>query len=391
MAKFIKTPTRRKSPDKPAKPDKPYPEFPLFAHAVGQWAKKIRGKLHYFGVWGDPNAALDKYMAQKDDLHAGRTPRALNDALTIRDLLHQFMTSKKLQMDAGELSPHSWSDYYHTCEWVKGVFGLTRLVTDLAADDFQRLKATLVKTCGPVSIGNDVQRVRVLFNWAYHQGLIDQPVRYGPAFKRPPQKVLRLERAKRGLKLFTPQQIRAMIRKAGSSLRAMILLGVNCGFGNSDCGNLPIQALDLAKGWVNYPRPKTGIMRRCPLWPETVEALRTVLADRKTPKQREHAGLVFITSRGDTWAKDTSDNPVTKETAKLLKELKLHRGQGKGFHVLRRVFETVAGESRDQVAVDAIMGRSKDDMASIYRQGISDERLLAVTDVVRNWLSWHRG
>jgi len=45
---LMPAPTRSRRPDKPKKP---YPDFPLFPHATKRWAKKIRGKLHYFGSW----------------------------------------------------------------------------------------------------------------------------------------------------------------------------------------------------------------------------------------------------------------------------------------------------------------------------------------------------
>src|SRR5262249_10243947 len=61
---------------------------------------------------------------------------------------------------------------------------------------------------------------------------------------------------------------------------------------------LPLSALDLDAGWVNYARPKTGISHRCPLWPETVTALRTAIAERPEPREEETASLVFVTTRG---------------------------------------------------------------------------------------------
>ena len=56
-----------------------------------------------------------------------------------------------------------------------------------------------------------------------------------------------------------------MIDTADTQLKAMILFGINGGMGNTDCSSLPLSALDLNGGWLNYPRPKTGVDRRIPL------------------------------------------------------------------------------------------------------------------------------
>ena len=36
----------------------------FFAHANGQWVKKIRGRHHCFGTWDDPLGARDRYLDQ---------------------------------------------------------------------------------------------------------------------------------------------------------------------------------------------------------------------------------------------------------------------------------------------------------------------------------------
>lgn len=369
------------------KPQKPHPDFPLFAHAAGVWAKKIRGKLHYFGPWSAPEAALQRYVEQKDDLLAGRTPRVKVDGLTVRDLVNRFLTSKQHLCDAGEIAQRTFDDYHGTGERILEVFGRDRLVLDLAADDFEQLRSHLAKTRKAVALGNEIQRVRMVFKYGYDAGLIDKPVRYGPTFKRPSKRVLRKARAEKGLKMLEAKEILSLIEIAGTQLKAMILLAVNAGFGNNDCAILPIRAVDLKAGYVKFPRPKTGVERRCPLWHETLAAVKAAIADRPTPKDAADAELVFITKYGQRWAKITSTNPISAEFRKLLKVRKLHR-PGLGFYAIRHTFETIGGESRDQVAVNYIMGHAPtaNDMASVYRERISDERLKAVTDHVHKWL-----
>jgi integrase len=169
----------------------------------------------------------------------------------------------------------------------------------------------------------------------------------------------------------------------------MILLGINCAFGNTDCAGLTLSAVDLERGWINYPRPKTGIPRRCPLWPETVDAIRAALEVRPKPADYPDCGKVFLTERGTACVVQTANGHkkdlIGVRFTNLLRALGVHR-EGVGFYSLRHTFETVAGEAKDQVAVDLVMGHTDPSMAANYRHGVSDERLRAVVDHVRKWL-----
>lgn len=398
-------PMKRVSPT--GAPEKPTKDFPLFAHASKQWAKKIKGKMYYFGPWSDPQGALERYVADRDDLYAGR-PRRRAGELTIADLCDAFMAVKRQRFEGGEITERTFKECDESCRRAMKILGATTAVASLRPTDFDRVRGVLSKRYGLVRLYNEVGSIRAIFKFAYERELIEKPIRFGD-FKRPTRKALRIARQKNvtdnGLKMFSADDLRRVIEGATNGVKspdgaslfhanpqlvAMIYLGINCGFGNNDCVMLPQSALDLAKGWVNFGRPKTGTDRRCPLWPETVAALKAVLADRPAAKEATDDGRVFITKYGSTWgAKSTCDSPISKEMAKLLKALNMKR-RGVGFYALRHTFQTIGNRSLDKDAVRYIMGHAESagDMSAVYtEERPDDKRLRAVTSGVRQWLN----
>lgn len=386
-----------------SKPRKPYPDFPLCAHNSGLWCKKMKGTIYYFGVWADPAAAEQKYQNEKENILAGRKrdwkANPVDDAaLTVKRLVNQYLNSKRLLLKSSELSPRTFRDCHTVCGRIDTAFGGARVVADLQADDFEQLRATLAKTLGPLALGIEIQRIRSVFKYGFDADLIESPVKFGPTFKKPSGSALRAEKKKRPARMLDAAAIGKLQGAADPQMKAMILLAINAGLGNRDIAMLPLKALDLKTGWINYPRPKTGMDRRAPLWPETVQALKAVLDARHEPKDAADNGAVFITRHGERWVRN---RPVGKNAdkggtwidsvglmfGKLLREQGL-KVDGVNFYSLRHAFATIGGESGEEVAKNFIMGHvpDADDMSARYRELFSDERLRRVTDYVRAWL-----
>lgn len=411
-------------------PPKPYPGFPLTPHASGKWMKKIRGKLHYFGRWGriidgkmvrlpedgwhEAKAIFDD---QKEALYAGRTPRLVSDDdLTIKYLCNKFLTAKLRKRESRALSQRSFQEYRRTTDLLIREFGNDRLIDDLVADDFECLRAKIAETCGPVRLGNEITRVKSVFKYAIDNGLIDRPVRFGSEFRKPDKAMLRKHRAEGGKKLFTAAELRLILNaldgrqvsvasqakggkrlkvklKADLQLRAAVLLGINAGAGNTDVANLQNKHLDLKDRWLNYPRGKTGIARRVPLWAETIAALKASIAQRPMPKDDADKDCVFLNSRRGSCSRlvvvsETSRTDyVSRAFGKVLEKLDINGRRGLNFYSLRHTFATIGLQTGDRDAVKALMGHAEGDMLSAYDEtGPSDARLQAVVKHVHDWL-----
>jgi integrase len=367
------------------KPAKPRPDFPLFAHNSGQWAKKIRGRTHYFGVWSDATAALERYIRERDDLYAGREPRR-DGQLSVADGCNHYLHAKRLQADAGTITDRTWSEYRETCRRIVAQFGEGAAIESLRPGDFEAFRASLAKRYGPTRLTNEIVRVRSVFKYLEEADHIDCAPKFGPLFRGATAKERRRLRNSKPPRMWGAEEIRRMIAAAKLPMRAWLLLGINCGFAPHDIAAVTRSAIDLDAGWVRFPRPKTEVGRTCPLWPETIEALRQSLA--KLPSGGKPGAPIFATRTGRPLVGHKLD-AVGQRFRRLLASLDI-ASPGVGFYGLRHTFQTIGEGAKDPVAVRWIMGHAADagDMASVYRESIDPGRLVSVTDHVRNWLGF---
>lgn len=359
------------------RPKKPYPDFPLSPHASGKWQKKIRGRIHYFGRWDDPQGALREYLEARDYLHAGIDPPSDESRLSVNAICSDFIDAQERRVRSGEIGRAYLISLEKTCQRLVDFFPESLDVRSISPADWLRLRNELGEVVGPTTLAYNIQMIRTIFRWASDRDMIP-PVRFGPDFKRPSARTLRVYRSRHGAKLFTADEIHRMIDQANPTYKAMILLGLNSGFGMADCSRLEKKHVNFDEELIRFARTKTGIDRTVPLWPETVEAIQRQL------KPRTHLVFVGKTGRPFYATKTGQCRSIHSAFRNIRKRAGCHRQQA-GFYTFRHVFATVGGGCKDQVAVNHIMGHSDASMAAVYREDVSLDRLKAVTEHVREW------
>lgn len=360
-------------------PEKPYPEFPLTAHRNGQWCRKIRGKVHFFGVWADHLAALKKHNAEYPYLKAGVPVPGKFEGPTVKELIDDYLNHKAEEEAAGIITARWLKDLHSVGKAIVATIDKTRPVESLRPDDFAKLRLAILKKHSPAIARNMVLRIRSIFKFAKDTRRIGREVDFGQSFKPPAKAAIRKHRAGRPKQLWKAEEFRKLLEVATPVRRSILLLSLNCAFNGADIAGVPIRAFDLKSGWVDFPRTKTGVERRIPLWPETVEAVAEYLKERPEPASEADSELLFVTRWGKKW----TTSGIGHELVKLQKIAKVDAGT-----LLwgRKTLQTVGESKGDIVAVRAVMGHVDDSMSAEYRQEMTDKRLRRVTDTVRDWL-----
>jgi integrase len=247
------------------------------------------------------------------------------DGCTLQLLCNEFLNTKRKKLETAELSERSFRDYFSTCERLIGFFRKDQRVDDLCPKNFEDFRSVLAERYGTVALKNEINRCRVVFKYAKDMKLITDLVEYGKSFDRPSVKMIRLARNEAGENMFKTEEVRLILDaldgkevrttriddetgepekvklKSDPVLKSMVLLGLNCGFGNTDVAMLPQSAIDFDNGWIVFPRPKTEINRRIPMWTESAKALQEVITCRPDVANKTDDNLCFATPRGFKW------------------------------------------------------------------------------------------
>ena len=384
-------------------------DFPLWFHTPsGQWCKKVKQKVYYFGT--DKDEAAKRWKDEKDDIFAGVTPKSRGDKASIVELANVFSADQRARY---QVTGKPGLRHIELCEMT-----LKRLIVqmgsgfaaaDLSPSHFGKIKLELFKPIArtkavqgkvfgrvvtkraPETVAGDIRRIKVFLNWCHANEYTPAP-RYGDQFAT--ETAVAITKAtikKQGRKDFDAIDIQAVIDHSGINFKPIVLLAINSGLGAGDIAAMEfddIADIDSKECWIDLARLKTGAERRFLLWPETQKAIQEYLQIRRAPI-RTHSNIVFLTSHGLPWVRGEGHHKHVDTAGSTFTKIRKVAGVERGsFYDMRRTFATVACETLDFEAVRRCMGHVKDnrDMLAGYVQGVSDDRIRTVCNHVRQWL-----
>jgi len=344
-------------------------KFPLTLHPSGQYCKKIKAKMYYFG--SDKKDALQRYLDQATYLHGHQknSQKSTGDDMTLKQLCDMYLKYQYSKLQANDLTANHHNEQIGSLKKLMAFIGPNIHINNISTLDLQNYKRRIQKSGVSVCRLNlHVSILKALFHWARKNDILVNIPNIDAVSRG---NIVHQERF-----TFDSEQINKLLFAADLKMRAMIWLGLNCGFGCTDCSELKWTDLDLVNARVKLPRRKTGILRDLPLWPETVDSL------EKVPRTGK---LVFYTSRGNPYmqtliradgngnGKYITLNSISTKFSRLIKKSGLDVPKGTGFYTLRRTAATIAARSGDPFAVQRLLGHADLQMATRYVQDVSEQ------------------
>jgi integrase len=283
---------------------------PLSYHKhTGQYYITRSRRRIYLGA--DQDEALNKYyrLAIGQSTVESQDPGGM-EFLSVKEMANRFLEAQQANWRNPQATLRCYQDWLG--RFLKDHPGM--IAADLNVEMFANWKISLRQRNFSVeSINHYLNAVRALYRFGEDAGLIAKapPLRRVKNEKRPiPGSVEK--------PLYSVKDVDKLLKTADYQMRAMILLGLNCGFGPKDIEDLAWS--DINGDRVTLPRSKTGVCQTFLLWPETQQVLNNLRENRaqlferlaKRSRFRTDKGRVFITRFWKPWCKDAVSHAFKK-------------------------------------------------------------------------------
>lgn len=304
----------------------------------------------------------------------------------------------------------------HFLTWLKnrGFNSAENKPSDLTSALLAEYRLTLAENTGiSIDTANSyISHVRMLFIWGWNMhGLKHPPL--GSIRKFTDQKNTKKGHGrKHNREPLTWKQLEKLFAVAGITDTALVMLGLNCGFGNMDIATIKLADINFENATISHPRPKTKVPRDFELWPETIEAIKLYIQkERPRARDQETDKLLFVGRRGRplVWEEINEKGKMNRSDAiknrfkRLFDKAGLRRNYGTGFYILRHCFATIIGTcSNDTREVQAALGHATTRQQQTYRHDMQQKALSAqkkvrgefrktsIPQILKGRLSYHQ-
>ena len=299
----------------------------------GQYYVTRAGKRIYLG--SERDEALKRYhhlaLGMNSTPVFSEPDKISGRLMMVKELANRFLASQQANWKVPKTTLRSYT--YWLGRFLKDHPKLRAV--DLTVEIFAAWKISLRRRkYSPQSINHFLTAVRSLYAFAEEVDLMENI----PKLKRVKNEKLPPPGSNEK-PIYPAEEIHQLITHADIQLKAMLLLGLNCGFGPKDIQDLTWGHIEGDR--VTLPRSKTGVCQTYLLWPETVAALENLRGHRgeliermaKRGRDRTDGDHIFITRFWRPWNKDS----VAEQFRRLCKKAKV---PCYGFYRLRHCAST---------------------------------------------------
>ncbi len=184
--------------------------------------------------------------------------KKVNGNMTLNEISDMYLKYQYTKLQANNLSARHHNDQIKSLHKLQEFLGKNCRIKGITTLSLQNYKRSLQKHYKSVfRLKLHLSIMKAMFHWAKKNDILNNIPNVDA--------ISRVKEIHQDKFTFESAHIKKILSIADTKMQAMIWLGLNCGFGCTDCAYLKWTDLDLTNGRVVLPRRKTGIYRDLPL------------------------------------------------------------------------------------------------------------------------------